>query len=144
MMKNTKKINEINIPCVTASCPRCDLLFSEILDESIFSKEELIAVEWAANFFNNMANQILPQPEANKAREQAQVLNNLLERFYCRKLDDFKKRLSQIVNEDYIESWLQKPNAAFNNRKPIDLINEDNYQPLYDMIYRLGSGEPLS
>jgi hypothetical protein len=60
------------------------------------------------------------------------------------KLDDFKKQLSQIVNEDYIESWLQKPNVAFNNRKPIDLINEDNYQPLYSMIYRLGSGEPSS
>ena len=44
-------------------------------------KEELIAIEWAANFFNNMADRILPQTEAVKAREQAQVLNNLLERF---------------------------------------------------------------
>lgn len=61
-----------------------------------------------------------------------------------KKFEDFKKRLSRIVKEDYIESWLQKPNAAFNNRKPIDLIDEDNYQPLYDMIYRLGSGEPSS
>lgn len=80
-MNNTRKINDMNIPCLTASCPRCDLTFSETLDESIFSKEELIAIEWAANFFNNMADQILPQPEANQAREQAQVLNNLLERF---------------------------------------------------------------
>lgn len=60
------------------------------------------------------------------------------------KFDDFKKQLSEIVNENYIESWLQKTNAAFNNRKPIDLINEDNYDPLYSMIYRLSSGEPLS
>ena len=60
------------------------------------------------------------------------------------KFEDFKKKLSQIVDEQFIESWLQKPNAAFNNRKPIDLINEDNYQPLYAMIYRLGSGEPSS
>ena len=59
-------------------------------------------------------------------------------------LEYLKKELSQIVNEEFIESWLQKPNAIFNNRKPIDLINEHNYQPLYDMIYRLGSGEPLS
>ena len=58
-------------------------------------------------------------------------------------LEDLKKELSQIVNEEFIESWLQKPNAIFNNRKPIDLINEEYYQPLYDMIYRLGSGEPL-
>lgn len=61
-----------------------------------------------------------------------------------KKFEDFKKKLSQIVDEQFIESWLQKPNAAFNNRKPIDLINEDNYQPLYAMIYRLGSGEPSS
>ena len=61
-----------------------------------------------------------------------------------KKFEDFKKKLSQIVDEQIIESWLQKPNAAFNNRKPIDLINEDNYQPLYAMIYRLGSGEPSS
>lgn len=62
------------------------------------------------------------------------------------KFDNFKKQLSEIVydNEGFIESWLQKPNAALNNRKPIDLINEDNYQPLYSMIYRLGSGEPSS
>lgn len=61
-----------------------------------------------------------------------------------KKFEGFKKKLSQIVDEEFIESWLQKPNAAFNNRKPIDLINEDNYQPLYAMIYRLGSGEPSS
>lgn len=61
-----------------------------------------------------------------------------------KKFEGFKKKLSQIVDEQFIESWLQKPNAAFNNRKPIDLINEDNYQPLYAMIYRLGSGEPSS
>jgi len=60
------------------------------------------------------------------------------------KFEDFKEKLSQIVNEEFIESWLQKPNTAFNNRKPFDLINEDNYQPLYAMIYRLGSGEPSS
>lgn len=61
-----------------------------------------------------------------------------------KKFEDFKKKLSQIVDEEFIESWLQKPNTAFNNRKPIDLINENNYQPLYAMIYRLGSGEPSS
>jgi uncharacterized protein (DUF2384 family) len=60
------------------------------------------------------------------------------------KIDEFKKKLSEIVDDDerFIDSWLQQPNAAFNNRKPIDLINEDNYDPLYEMIYRLGSGEP--
>ena len=60
------------------------------------------------------------------------------------KIDEFKKKLSEIVDDDerFIDSWLQQPNAAFNNRKPIDLINEDNYDLLYEMIYRIGSGEP--
>lgn len=58
------------------------------------------------------------------------------------KFEDFKKKLSEIIDEQYIDSWLQKPNTAFNNRKPIDLINEDDYRPLYEMIYRVGSGEP--
>lgn len=58
------------------------------------------------------------------------------------KFEDFKKKLSEIIDKQYIDSWLQKPNAAFNNRKPIDLINEDDYRPLYEMIYRVGSGEP--
>lgn len=81
------KTDKMNIPCITASCPRCDLLFSETLDQSIFSKEELIAIEWAANFFNNMAY-LMPQPEANESREQAQILNSLVERFYCRRFEE--------------------------------------------------------
>ena len=60
------------------------------------------------------------------------------------KFEDFKKKLSEIVDKKCIDSWLYRPNMQFNNRKPIDLINEDNYGPLYEMLYRLGSGEPSS
>lgn len=74
-------MNNSDVPCTTASCPRCDLLFSETLDLSVFREEELVAIQWAANFFNNMADIVLPQTEAKIARQQAQTLNDLLERF---------------------------------------------------------------
>lgn len=60
------------------------------------------------------------------------------------KFEDFKNKLSEIVDEKFINSWLQRPNIYFNNRKPIDLINNDDYDPLYEMIYRLKTGEPSS
>lgn len=58
-----------------------------------------------------------------------------------KKFEDFKKKLSEIVDERFIDSWLQRPNIYFNNRKPIDLINDDDYDPLYEMIYKIGNGE---
>lgn len=58
-------------------------------------------------------------------------------------LDDIFKQLHQIIDEAYIELWLHEPNVTFNNKKPIDLINDNHYQPLYDMIRRLENGEPL-
>jgi hypothetical protein len=53
------------------------------------------------------------------------------------KFEDFKNKLSEIVDEKFINSWLQRPNIYFNNRKLIDLINDDDYDPLYEMVYRL-------
>ena len=47
----------------------------------------------------------------------------------------FKKELSEIIDEKFIESWLQRPNIKFNERKPIDLVNENNFDALFAMIY---------
>ena len=56
----------------------------------------------------------------------------------------FKKELSEIIDEKFIESWLQRPNIKFNERKPIDLVNENNFDALFAMIYIyiLKSGQP--
>lgn len=51
-------------------------------------------------------------------------------------------RLGELFGETKVEVWLHTPNAAFDNKRPIDLIHEDNSAPLYEMIYRVGSGEP--
>lgn len=54
----------------------------------------------------------------------------------------FRQRLANVVEEEAIEEWLNKPNGAFNNKKPIDLVNEGNFDPLFRMLHRLESGEP--
>ena len=62
------------------------------------------------------------------------------------KLILFKKLLSEIVfdNDTYIDSWMNRPNMAFINKTPMELVNENNFDPLFEMIYRIGSGEPSS
>lgn len=49
-------------------------------------------------------------------------------------------RLREIVKEEFIESWLDTPNIAFDNKTPRQLIIEQNTHQIEEMIYRL-SGE---
>ena len=55
--------------------------------------------------------------------------------------NELKERLSQIVKEKFIEEWLDTPNAAFDNKKPRDLIIENNMDKINEMLYRLESGD---
>lgn len=57
-------------------------------------------------------------------------------------LATFKKRLSSVVKEEFIEDWLQTANKAFSGKKPIDLVNEGNFDLLFEMLFRLESGIP--
>jgi uncharacterized protein (DUF2384 family) len=61
-------------------------------------------------------------------------------------MSDFERirtRLCGLVEEKAVDIWLETPNAKFNNKKPIELINEGNLKPLEEMIYRLESGVPF-
>lgn len=58
--------------------------------------------------------------------------------------NDIRVRLERLIKPEFIDSWLNTTNKAFNNKRPIDLILEQNLDPLYKMIYILESGEPLS
>lgn len=40
------------------------------------------------------------------------------------------------------EEWLTQPNQALNNRKPQELIDEYDHEPLWHMVHALKSGEP--
>lgn len=53
-------------------------------------------------------------------------------------------RLGDLFDETKVDTWLHKPNKAFDNKRPIDLIREGNTAPIYKMIYIMESGEPLS
>lgn len=51
-------------------------------------------------------------------------------------------RLGELFGETKVETWLHTPNVAFDNKRPIDLIREGNIDPIYEMMYRVDSGEP--
>lgn len=57
-------------------------------------------------------------------------------------LERMRTRLCELVEEKAVGIWLETPNKAFQNKKPIELINEGNLRPLEEMIYRLESGIP--
>ena len=52
--------------------------------------------------------------------------------------------LGDLFDETKVDTWLHKPNKAFDNKRPIDLIHEGDTDPIYKMIYVWESGEPLS
>jgi len=55
--------------------------------------------------------------------------------------DELKKRLKTIVQEEFINSWLDAPNPAFNNKTPRQMVIEQNTDQIEMILYRLGSGE---
>jgi hypothetical protein len=56
--------------------------------------------------------------------------------------DELKERLKRIVQEEFIDSWLDSPNPAFDNKTPRQMVLEQNSDQIEMMIYRIGSGEP--
>jgi hypothetical protein len=58
-------------------------------------------------------------------------------------LNELKERLKTIVQEEFINSWLDAPNPAFNNKTPQQMVIEQNTDQIEMMLYRLGSGEPF-
>jgi hypothetical protein len=56
--------------------------------------------------------------------------------------DELKERLKRIVQEEFIDSWLDAPNPAFDNKTPRQMVLEQNSDQIEMMLYRIGSGEP--
>ena len=50
--------------------------------------------------------------------------------------------LEHFPNSIALEMWLAKPNPAFNNRKPQELLDSGDLEPLRAMIHVIKSGEP--
>lgn len=58
-------------------------------------------------------------------------------------LERIRTKLCELVEEKAVDTWLETPNAKFNNKKPIELIKEGDLKPLEEMICRLESGIPF-
>lgn len=57
-------------------------------------------------------------------------------------VDELKERLKRIVQETFIDAWLDSPNPAFNNKTPRQMVIEQNTSQIEAMLYRLESGIP--
>jgi len=57
--------------------------------------------------------------------------------------NDIRSRLERLIEPQFIDSWLNSPNAGFNGKKPIELIIDGDTNQLYRMLYVLETGEPL-
>ena len=51
------------------------------------------------------------------------------------KLLYYRQKLAELIGESVVDSWLNSPNKAFNNKKPIDMINKEDTELLDEMIY---------
>ena len=57
-----------------------------------------------------------------------------------KELDRFRDRLSEVVAENVIPSWLDTPNDAFGGLKPLEVIERGEIDRLWKMIFYLESG----
>lgn len=58
-------------------------------------------------------------------------------------LEKIKFALSEVIREENVENWINSKNKAFNDEKPIDLINQGRQDEIWQMIYFLKSGSPF-
>jgi Protein of unknown function (DUF2384) len=49
--------------------------------------------------------------------------------------------LGSIIRPQEIDDWLHMPNSAFGARCPIELINDGNLKPIWDMIEQVQYGD---
>jgi transcriptional regulator with XRE-family HTH domain len=57
-----------------------------------------------------------------------------------KEMERFQGRLSEVVNSEVISGWLEKPNPAFGDLKPLEVIERGEIDRLWNMIFYLESG----
>ena len=50
--------------------------------------------------------------------------------------------LSEVIRPKYLRNWLDEPNEEFAGLKPLEVIERGEVDRIWEMIYRVGSGEP--
>jgi DNA-binding transcriptional regulator YiaG len=57
-------------------------------------------------------------------------------------LQRLQKALMEIMKKDFIPQWLESPNKALGNFKPLEVIERGEIDRIWSLIYYLKSGEP--
>jgi hypothetical protein len=57
-----------------------------------------------------------------------------------KEMDRFQERLAEVVDAGSIPEWLEKPNPAFGDLKPLEVIERGEIDRLWSMIFYLESG----
>ena len=60
--------------------------------------------------------------------------------------DDGKRRivedLTRVVRSEFLLEWMSRPNKGFGGRRPIDLIDQSEFESIRQMMYEVDSGQP--
>lgn len=56
--------------------------------------------------------------------------------------DTLRRKLCEVIKEEELDAWMLKPNKAFNDRTPEQVMLDGDVRLLWDMYYRLSSGQP--
>jgi uncharacterized protein (DUF2384 family) len=59
---------------------------------------------------------------------------------YANAVAEVVELLSEIYDDEGVEIWLQGRNKCLGNRRPIDLMDEGDFQPVRMAVERLASG----
>jgi hypothetical protein len=85
---------------------------------------------------DRLTNVLGENPNADFIHRLRDIANKL-------EFNDIITRLERLIKPEFIDPWLNTPNKALDNEKPIDLIHQGDTQRLHKMLYVLESGEPL-
>ena len=56
--------------------------------------------------------------------------------------DQLVEAIGDVIDKATVQDWLQEPNDAFDGLKPIELIERDEIDRLWSMVFELRSGMP--
>jgi DNA-binding transcriptional regulator YiaG len=59
-----------------------------------------------------------------------------------REMARLQEALASVMREDFVGTWLNAPNEAFDGLKPIEVIERGEVDRVWRMIYQLESGVP--
>lgn len=72
--------SQSDVPCVTASCPRCGLTFPETVDDPVFSVEEIRAVQCGANALRVASTRVASYDDSRDMERMADRIEAMLNR----------------------------------------------------------------